>query len=63
MIYWLIDGLYRGVSYCGYLQYRDFVSWQNFCIVTSLVETEENIPLLLKINLEGLQKLTVLRGM
>ena len=37
MICCFIDGLYRGVSYRGYLQYRDIVSWQNFCIVTSLI--------------------------
>ena len=37
MICCFIDGLYRSVSYRGYLQYRDIVWWQNLSIVTSLV--------------------------
>ena len=36
MICCFIDGLYHGVSYPGYSQYHDIVSWQNLCIVTSL---------------------------
>ena len=38
-----IDGLYRGVSYRGYLQYHDIVLWQNLYIVTSLSEIVENL--------------------
>ena len=30
---------YQFVSYRGYSQYRDIISWQNLCIATSLLST------------------------